>query len=149
MTKEEQREEFWYNYVDVGWFDVETRPKTLTAMITLSDRMPQRYKNRIPSAIVFAPSPTREGEMKLLYNLPCKKSFNHPFIYLSPMLESQPQPSVDSTVAHEFAHAILGHNGRISAEDPYKYEREADTLIASWGYRPTNSCGWMQRGKKK
>ncbi len=70
-------------------------------------------------------------------------------LYLSPELERRPQAYVNSSVAHEFAHAVLRHDATISKDDPLQHEREADTLIAKWGYRPTNSCGWMQKGKKK
>lgn len=142
-------EEFEYEYVGYPWFEPEGRERTYKAMKVLCERMPEEDKVRIPSLIVFAPPPTSWGEEHTLFHPACSEDQTTHMLYLSPELESRPQAYVNSTVAHEFAHAILGHNGIISAEDPYQHEREADTLIATWGYRPTNSLGWMQKGKKK
>ena len=60
-------------------------------------------------------------------------------IYLAPELERCPQPEVDFTVGHEFAHVYLGKYGAIDAEDDADYyhqnaEMTADELVASWGY---------------
>lgn len=70
------------------------------------------------------------------------------FIYLAPSLERRPQKSVDATVAHEFAHVLLGHGEAVDLDDSLKQERDADLLIQKWGYAPTNSCDWMKKGKK-
>ena len=61
-------------------------------------------------------------------------------IYLSPRLERKSQARVNSVVAHEFAHVILGHDGDSFpvGKVPKKYkdlpaEKAADALIESWG----------------
>ena len=66
--------------------------------------------------------------------------------FLSPRLERKSQARVNSVVAHEFAHVILGHDGDSFPVDkvPKKYkdlpaEKAADALIESWGYRAANS----------
>ena len=116
-------------------------------MKKLVERMPPELKDKIPPLVVFAPSPAVEGEDFLLPALPASDEQSH-LIYLAPSLERRSQADVDSTVAHEFAHAILrssssGHGP--SADDPLHQKREADDLIEAWGYRPTNSRGWMRR----
>jgi len=139
-------EEFEYEFVGFPWFEPEHRGKTYKAMKVLCERMPEEDKDRIPILIVFAPPPTSWGEQHTIFHPGCAGTTR--MLYLSPELENRPQAYVNSTVAHEFAHAILNHDERISPDDPYQHERDADTLITMWGYRPTNSCGWMQKGKK-
>jgi len=46
---EERWQEFAYAYVDSGWFD-DDRTKTLCAMRTLCERMPQDAKDEQPPA---------------------------------------------------------------------------------------------------
>jgi len=90
MTKKERWEEIWYDHVDEGWFDNYDRPKTLKAMMTLCERIPREDKERIPAGIiVFAPSPHAHGEMKMLFSPACGEDMRHPFLYLSPALESK------------------------------------------------------------
>jgi hypothetical protein len=147
MAAEERWQEFAYAYIDSGWFD-DDRTRTLHAMRTLCERMPQEAKDELPSGIiVFAPSGKVYGEAKPLYTPEGPERHDH-FIYLAPCLERGPQESVDATVAHEFAHVLLGHGEAIDLSDPLRQEREADLLIQKWGYAPTNSCGWMKTGKK-
>jgi hypothetical protein len=149
-TAEENWEDFEDSYVCFPWFEPEERERTYEAMKVLCQRMPEEDKDRIPvMIIVFAPPPYQMGAEHILYWPACPEDRHHTMLYLSPELESRPQEEVNATVAHEFAHAILGHDGKVSEEDPYRQEREADTLIATWSYRPTNSCRWMQKGKKK
>jgi len=96
--------------------------------------------DRIPtSATVFAPSAGTLGLVE-----PERMGVT---IYLSPLLEKMPQSRVGSVVAHEFAHAILGHDKgesfpsdkapRDSRDLPS--EKSADVLIQKWGYVPANS----------
>jgi hypothetical protein len=67
------------------------------------------------------------------------------FVYLAPGIERLSQARVDSVVAHEFAHVILGHgspDGRaIHDAVPTKQadvpaEGEADRLVRLWGFDP-------------
>jgi hypothetical protein len=90
-------------------------------MHTLCERMPQEAKDELPPSImIFAPSDN---------------------------LENRPQWQVNATVIHEIAHAILDHDGGVPRGDEYRHKREADMLIQEWGYRATNSCGWMRKEK--
>ena len=97
--------------------------------------MNKEAKHELPAGIiVFAPSGKVYGEAKPLYTPEGP--------------ERHPQESVDATVAHEFAHVLLGHGEVVDPDDPLRQEREADLLIEEWGYAPTNSCGWMKTGKR-
>jgi hypothetical protein len=93
-------DEFFYMYVETGWFDFEERPKTIKAMRRVCERVPDDVLRDLPSTTIFAPSPWKRGQV-----LPFGGSFeeNSAFIYLSPALESERQAQVDFTVAHEFA----------------------------------------------
>jgi hypothetical protein len=144
---EQRWQEFAYAHIDSGWFDCD-RTRTLHAMRTLCERMPKEAKDELPSGIiVFAPSGNVCGEARPLYTPEGPERHDH-FIYLAPCLERRPQDSVDATVAHEFAHVLLGHGEVVDPDDPLRQEREADLLIQKWGYPPTNSCDWMKSGKK-
>lgn len=148
-TAENRWQAFAYDYIDSGWFD-DDRLKTLRAMKTLCERMPQEARNDIPpDIIVFAPSPDEWGAAIPWYTPGGGPERHSQLIYLSPNLEMRPQRHVNATVAHEFAHTILGHDGTVQCGDEYRHEREADMLIQEWGYRPTNSCGWMQKEKHR
>jgi hypothetical protein len=147
MAAEEHSQEFACAYIDSGWFD-DDRTRTLHAMRTLCERMPQEAKGELPPGIiVFAPSAKLNGEAKPWYTPEGPERHAH-FIYLAPCLERRRQESVDATAAHEFAHALLGHGEAVDPDDPLRQEREADLLIQKWGYAPTNSCGWMKSGKE-
>lgn len=139
-------EEFLYAYVETGWFDYEDRPKTMKAMRRVWERIPADTLQDLPSVTVFAPSPCKRGEV-----LPFGGRFeqNAAFVYLSPTLESEPQVQVDFTVAHEFAHVVLGHHFHshpdicLSADQSAKIthnfevpaEIKADALTESWGFK--------------
>jgi hypothetical protein len=139
--------EFSCGYIGDQRFS-DDRPKTLRAMQVLCERMPEEDKERIPDVVVFAPSPSELGAQIVWVeraNRPIENREN--LLYFSPAVERRPQSEVNAGVAHEFAHAILGHGGALPNDDPYRQEREADQLIEKWGYRPTNSCGWMRQEK--
>jgi hypothetical protein len=149
LSKKIPWEEFVSQYIEGGWFDFEDRTKTTKAMQLFWERVPVRWLNRLPQAIVFAPSPHKWGESFPWFSPVSTKESLGAFIYLSPELESLSQQKVNSTVAHEFAHIMLGHHDSSATDGDESKESEADLLISKWGYRPTNSCGWMQRGKKR
>src|SRR5277367_1054066 len=92
-TAEERLQEFAYAYIDSGWFD-DDRTRTLDAMRTLCERMPQEAKDELPPGIiVFAPSGKEYGEARRLYTPEGPERHNY-FIYLAPCLERRPQESV-------------------------------------------------------
>ena len=140
--------EFEEMYVNPLWFD-DDRVKTRKAMRTLCDRMPENDKEIIPDVIVFAPTSDGWSRTYSWYqpvNCPIERHIR--FIYLSPAMEERPQRYVNATVAHEFAHAIFGHDGLPSSDDLNNQEREADNLIREWGYRPTNSGARIRKDRK-
>ena len=115
-------------FIDASWFDYEGRPKTLKAVETFARRLTDVELDRVTfdeRFILFAPVPGKYGETKGLFGEGAA------FIYLSPELESVDQDSVDSTVAHEFAHMLLGHHLRAWRVGD---EKEADEMIKGWGF---------------
>ena len=83
--------------------------------------------------LVFAPDPGKSGETKPRYSPPSRVGIKGVFVYLSPDLETEDQPRVDSIVAHEFAHVILHP---FESASPPSIEREADRKIGDWGFAP-------------
>ncbi len=135
-------DERWFNfhcqYIETGWFDYD-RHKTIEAMRKLSERIPEEVLDNLPPLVVFAPSKAKLGEMKP-YGLGDRL-----LLYLAPQLESKPQKEVDFTVAHEFAHVVLGHYKLGATAHPSGVtvrrhgdapsEQEADKLAESWGFK--------------
>jgi hypothetical protein len=143
-------EDFCYSFVGWPWFAEEERPKTFAAMQTFWKKTPARDLDRIPPTIVFAPTPYVRGHVQwLFYPAAAPVDSHRAFIYLAPSLERQQQSRVNSTVAHEFAHAILGHGTwdstqteaaqaalmKIRRQADLPDEVQADALIAKWGFR--------------
>jgi len=138
-------EEFLYQYIETGWFDFEDRPKTMKAMRRVWESVPAEVWDEMPSLIVFAPCPWKFGEVLPFGGHPAEEAA---FIYLSPALESQRQARVDFTVAHEFAHVVLGHHrpdskdvllttaqsAKITEHHEAPAEIKADALTESWGF---------------
>ena len=138
-------EEFVYEYIDTGWFYSEDRPKTTEAMKHLFERVPPSVWAETPLLSVFAPSPHKRGQ---LFPFKVSPAFGA-LIYLAPSLEYESQDQVDFTVAHEFAHALLGHHLpgnndtslsleeglKISAHEEAPSEVKADSVAKSWGFR--------------
>lgn len=116
-------DEFCYDFMDEIFFD-DAREKTALAMRHLFERVPSDVLNDL-DVRVFAPS-------QHIYGQVYPAAFNKPMIYLSPVLENQPQDEVDFTVAHEFAHAVLGHSDYLKTS--FASEDEADFLAVSWGF---------------
>lgn len=151
ITKEQEKSWFLEGYAQWPWFAPEARPKTFKAMKVLFDRMPKRWQEEIPfGTIVFAPNPDVWDEaIPWFQPAEMPREIRGAFIYLSPELEKRSQASVNRTVAHEFAHAVLGHggiNGNYDMKDTgLDAEKEADLLIIKWGYKGTNSCNWRRR----
>jgi hypothetical protein len=91
-----------------------------------------------PPMVIFAPDFETAG-LTLGRTVPP----NLVLVYLSPMLELEPQWDIDFTVAHEFAHVLLdGGKLRLwTAEEmalPYRSRKEevaADVLALEWGFR--------------
>ncbi len=108
-------------------------------------RAPGRYGHKAAGVLVFAPSVKTLGEARIFVGAP---DGHNRWIYLSPSLESKSQAYVDSVVAHEFAHIVLGHCDRGSTagavippeckvHNDLPTERDADELISRWGFRKT------------
>lgn len=150
QKEEDSWESFHYQVVSYPWFAEEDRPKTMTALQKLCERMPVRWKDKLPlPLIVFAPSPNIRGEAMAFSQVACSVDQYGAFIYLSPELERNSQRRVDNTVAHEFAHVVLGHHRhdcqaylgkskkflRCKTKD-LPGEKAADALIVKWGFGP-------------
>jgi hypothetical protein len=118
-------EEFTDEYFDIGWFDQSDRPKTELALQQIYERVPHEILEEL-SVLIFAPGSHLYGQ--LYPNLPRDKAL----IYLAPHLEKESQSDVDFTVAHEFAHAHLGHSQSVLNSD--LIEDEADQLTVNWGF---------------
>ena len=103
MSNDERWFDFRYQYIETGWFDYD-RPKTIAAIEKLSKRLPEDVQDNLPPLVVFAPSAAKLGEFKPF------RLGDRLLLYLSPRLEAKPQSEVDFTVAHEFAHILLGHH---------------------------------------
>ncbi len=137
MNKDEKWFNFRYQHIETGWFDYD-RHKTIEGMRNLSERVPDVVQDNLPARIVFAPSAARLGHV-----LPCGTG-DSIFVYLSPHLESKSQAEVDFTVAHEFAHVVLGHYKPGATTYPSSLtfekhedalsEQDADKLAESWGF---------------
>jgi hypothetical protein len=139
-TTEETSSEKWsffaYEYIQTGWFDYD-REKTITAMRKLAEQIPQEVLDDLPPFVVFAPSASKLGELKP-FSLAGRM-----FLYLAPSLEKKPQRDVDFTVAHEFAHIVLGHYkpgasavipGEARKHEDVPSEKDADQMVESWGF---------------
>jgi hypothetical protein len=99
--------------------------------------MPAEVYENLPLITIFAPWGLDYGRA-----LPAPGGGSL-MIYFAPGLERRPQAQSDFTVAHEFAHAALGHGTPewfLQSQDPKKayLEQEceiaADQLVEQWGY---------------
>ena len=133
--------------IEAGLCDPDRR-KTLKALRKFADSIPGKDFDRIPSfTTIFAPSADTLGLVDDWFH-PRGPESSGVRIYLSPRLESLSQSKVDSVVAHEFAHAILRHEGESfpMGKAPKQYqdlpqEIAADKLIEKWGYAPATRKG--------
>ncbi|MGA8150901.1 MAG: hypothetical protein WB952_08125 [Terriglobales bacterium] len=138
MNSDERWDSFRYDYIETGWFDYD-RHKTIAAMRKLSERIPDDVLENLPPLTVFAPSAALLGHV-----LP-HGTGDSIFVYLSPRLERASQAEVDFTVAHEFAHIVLGHYKPGATDHPpdvvvqrhedVPSEQDADRLAESWGFK--------------
>lgn len=128
---------FRYQYIETGWFNYD-RHKTIEAMRKVSKRLPDAVLDELPAFVVFAPSPRLLGELKP-FGLGDRL-----FLYLSPRLEKMSQKEVDFTVAHEFAHIVLGHykqgitmtpGAPVKSHEEVPAEIATDKLAESWGFQ--------------
>ncbi len=91
--------------------------------------------DRMPQVTIFAP-PINHAGHALRIPTNC-------MVYLSPTLEFEQQWKVNFTVAHEFAHVVLGHHRAGNRQMKIKADRHADRpaekaaddLAESWGFR--------------
>jgi hypothetical protein len=119
-------DEFWYRFIDETLFDLEDRPKTFGGLKLLAERLPANISFPV-TVTVFAPGAWRYGMVL--------KTVAEAIVYLPAALEED----VDFTVAHEFAHIVLGDFGAVESEAAAPYfeqptEHAADDLVRKWGY---------------
>ena len=132
-------EDFCDRFCSFPWTDLNERPKLARAVQKLCKRMPDNTYENLPHLTVHAPPPGIFGEVR--------PTPGHGLvIYFAPQLERESQKQNDFTVAHEFAHAALGHGtaewfsqshtGDIDNGDLCEFpcEYAADELAESWGY---------------
>jgi hypothetical protein len=116
-------ESLYYEFIQGELFNPEDRPKTLRALRTLCERVPDEVlRDMPPGCNILAPSPWMRG-------LACVMTGG--LIYLAPRLEDESQEQVDFTVAHEFAHLYLRHHEQPTNAN---MEDEANALVKQWGY---------------
>ncbi len=119
-------------FVQPELFDRHARDKTVRALQTLCDRVPDEVFVSMPTFSILAPDAKVDGAVYC----PVPEIV----IYLSPSLEDEPQEKVDFTVGHEFAHIYLCHHEEDESMItwiPYldqPTEVEADELVKQWGY---------------
>lgn len=137
MSDDEKWLEFRYQFIETGWFDYD-RHKTIEAMQQICERVPQEVIDDLPPLTLFAPSAALFGRV-----FPFGGG-NALFVYLAPNLERKSQREVDFTVAHEFAHVVLGHyksdatiipaDAVVRSRGDVPSEKEANRLAESWGF---------------
>lgn len=120
------------------WCILETRPKLLSAILTLVTRVPRETLEELPHLVFIAPEKWQRGIC-----MPAPTNVDAALLYFSPDLERMSQEQNDFTLAHEVAHASLGHyrpEWLMSHQNTGTYhdvpqEQQADALVASWGYK--------------
>jgi len=132
-------DQFVDQYTDWRWVNPEGRPKVVKAFQKLCLLLPDKVWLDAPSIRFFAPDSWHHG---MCTQIPTSDP-ETAFIYLAPSLERAPQAEVDFTVAHEFAHAVLGHHRDNQALTPkevkegylsFNHEKAADRLAKKWGF---------------
>lgn len=136
----------WEDFVDTYLsdpvlFDWNGRAKTMEAMSCFWHAASKSGEDELPQPLyIFAPSPGISGEA--IRWAACET--RGVIMYLAPNLEDMVQDDVNSIVAHEFAHVLLGHRwaerqGSSVSESRHEdepYEIEADKLVEKWGFKP-------------
>ena len=132
-------DEFRNKFTDSPYFDNNAYPKITKAFQALCDRIPYESMRQWPRILVFVPPSEVYGcALPLL----TQHGDDDAFIYLAPCLEKQTQAQVNSTVAEEFAHAMLRHhvNPILTSEEAkagypnYPQEQAAKKQAVEWGF---------------
>lgn len=146
-------EDFYDRFIDPMFFGLSERDnKRFFAMKKLWEKVPQEDLDKLPGfLIVFAPATNNWGEVFGLALSGPEDALRGALIYLSPKLEKMKnQEDVDSTVAHEFAHAVLGcwrfdytrgilsQGAKCRTPGDILSEQDADALIRRWGFKPVH-----------
>ena len=134
MLTELDKERIVTEFFDAHWFDSENRPKTMKAIFRVMENIPSDEREILFDSVsfIFAPEPSIEGSAYPVKEI-ADPGDERMMVYLAPQLERLSQKHVDQTVAHEFAHVVLGHS--IKHGSPSN-EREADNKIQTWGFSP-------------
>lgn len=111
---------FRKRFIYKGWVDERERPNTMAALKFVADRLPEDTLKGQRVAI------WAHGKSTAGYAF---SGSNYIFICIYPHIETMSQSRILNTVAHEFAHVILGHplNPR-PTDDRYEEEQEANKL---------------------
>jgi Zn-dependent peptidase ImmA (M78 family) len=99
--------------------NVKQHPKILKALKKVAPHVPEKLGRRV---FIFTPETNTLGSV-----------FKHDdyVLYLRPTLFRSSQREIDFTVAHEFAHLVLGHLRRLPGR---QVEKEANALARKWGF---------------
>ena len=149
MLTDSEWEDIRYDLVETGFFDYEARLKTLKGVRRVLDNMSpfeiETLRERI--SITFAPAPGMHGEIYPFADPPRTDSPQKTvMVYLSPEIERHNQTYVDSLVAHEFAHVLLH---RFDSPSPPSIEREADSKVKHWGFKPAYRAEGYPESREK
>src|ERR1700751_718769 len=109
--------------VEQGWIDRSRSAKRLNGLEEIHTKMPREMQAALPPLIIFSPSLDTAGVV-LRRELPP----GFAFMYLSPTLEYEFAIDATWTIAHEFAHVVLGH-GHYRPRN--QAQRDADEKAAS------------------
>lgn len=150
MTDQEQGwQDFMYAHInDAVFFDIGRRPKTFEAVECVWRAASKSGDDKFQQLLhIFAPSPGISAEA--IPWAECEYQRQGIIIYLAPNLEDKSQDEVNSIVAHEFAHLVLGHPwaqgqgsmGSESRHEDHPYEIEADKLVEKWDFKPAYHRG--------
>ena len=98
-------------------------------------RLPPEVLERLVMTNVAFMAPDRSCS-GLVFEAPLDLECGQFVLYLSPELLGKPKDELDFTIAHELAHAWLGHGEALGdAASAEKDEREADRVAMSWGFQ--------------
>lgn len=130
---------FLDRFADPAYCDPTERPKTVKAFKALCEQLKDETINEWPRILVFAPSPWCYGNC---LNLVPRDENDDALIYLAPCLEKHTQAQVNSTVAEEFAHAMLRHHKEMTLTPDeaktgypnFPSEQAAKKKVVEWGF---------------
>lgn len=118
-------EKYLFDVLVQIWDEVEERIDEV-GMILFAD-VSSLFKLRCP----YAPN-LIGGKIKICF-------FEKWVIYFPDSFCDQSEAEIKFTIAHEFAHFMLGHSRAIDSKKHKKAEQAADDLATKWGFRKKGS----------